>query len=1014
MTQIPIINKYTTTPSRKRPETFSSDRDIRLEEDNLRIDEMNNTAEAINDVTTDINAKNTNVNNKHTDVTSKHSEVISARDTAVAKADEVKNLQLPTQATYTYEEFNKMLAATFEKAGFIYHHKPLIHPEDVFEKTNIPNTLRLKTHMINGFFDGDKIIDFGVDYIDIVFPEKPFAPTSTDELLDDKVHRLICQQAHNKGDFIVTGNELISNGNFKSGSLNWQDNTNGGTFEIVDSILHISTTSTSNEAFQSTESILIKGGITYVFTYRITDVSNGGAIFNSLTGGKLFDLDTSIGVHTHIYTVSSDTNFVFKIRMDGANNNLWICDISIRQKDTIYQAIKNTNEMFDIESSLTSYSNIFSGLVVKKLTSDEKGMEGFYLSEFDYGSNWNPNTENYTVGAWLYLGTTENMSLKNPYFEKRTKVTRRDFILFNKTTKTFQTFKGYKEFNVAAPDVNDFVEVYDEYSLVKQNVITDGIDEFVFIGVMGNCLNAGAYHFIYNKFGTSRYLVNDGMSARYWHETNELTSYTAFVKGIVSVNDGFHSGEGFGNVAISHPLKLAYDKVYIYSENGVGFNFLPLANRHSNLLELEHLKKYYINNGQVCKLANETYTVGNRFGNTCYFAANLKVDVYLPYKTASKNFKVGERVRIIGTNPLFVAEFTIKRIIESPDAPNDLISTDNVNDIELILGTDPSGYIEIESIEKASHISTYGSVNHADILGSKDDYLTEWKQWLQCGNSIVSANSLLIGQDETIYINGTYNPIGTLKLENEPQRIYTDDGNTWLTAPFNGNKELNILWGGLNNTAGRIAVMEYKGKNTLSQVQPKSIDYLSNEVLFQNCNFLYKGSNIVNSLGFISTANELNSLEIKPFKTISIGAKYTSKDGSKNIKYGDVILALDGLYNSGEDGIYYMNIGFEGTYNLSAFYYDSSNFIKLGKKPFIGTTPMHEPITANTTNSKAAKWFSAISKDYYQIFIKELAYNTTTSSFDGDNNKFDQLTNGTQTDLNGKKIKTRIVGVKLC
>lgn len=71
------------------------------------------------------------------------------------------------------------------------------------------------------------------------------------------------------------------------------------------------------------------------------------------------------------------------------------------------------------------------------------------------------------------------------------------------------------------------------------------------------------------------------------------------------------------------------------------------------------------------------------------------------------------------------------------------------------------------------------------------------------------------------------------------------------------------------------------------------------------------------------------------------------------------------------------------------------------------TTPRHIEFNLNNTNSSACKYYEYIAEDNNEVFrvveTKELAYNTNTSSYDGDNELFD----GSTTDLNGNPIKNR-------
>lgn len=76
----------------------------------------------------------------------------------------------------------------------------------------------------------------------------------------------------------------------------------------------------------------------------------------------------------------------------------------------------------------------------------------------------------------------------------------------------------------------------------------------------------------------------------------------------------------------------------------------------------------------------------------------------------------------------------------------------------------------------------------------------------------------------------------------------------------------------------------------------------------------------------------------------------------------------------------------------------------------IQTQPVHGAIALDNANSPASKWFEVLEEGnngvLAGVYGKELAYNLGTTSFDGDNDKFDQLTNGTKTDINGVTVRT--------
>lgn len=76
----------------------------------------------------------------------------------------------------------------------------------------------------------------------------------------------------------------------------------------------------------------------------------------------------------------------------------------------------------------------------------------------------------------------------------------------------------------------------------------------------------------------------------------------------------------------------------------------------------------------------------------------------------------------------------------------------------------------------------------------------------------------------------------------------------------------------------------------------------------------------------------------------------------------------------------------------------------------IQTQPVHGTIALDNANSPASKWFETLEEGnngvLAGVYGEELVYNSGTTSFDGDDDTFEQLTNGTITDLNGNKART--------
>jgi len=74
----------------------------------------------------------------------------------------------------------------------------------------------------------------------------------------------------------------------------------------------------------------------------------------------------------------------------------------------------------------------------------------------------------------------------------------------------------------------------------------------------------------------------------------------------------------------------------------------------------------------------------------------------------------------------------------------------------------------------------------------------------------------------------------------------------------------------------------------------------------------------------------------------------------------------------------------------------------------ISTKPKHTALTLDNQSIVASKALLTQTSNSTQVFTQELDYDSTAGDF-GDDNKFDQLTSGTLTDLNGHTVQTKVL-----
>lgn len=135
-----------------------------------------------------------------------------------------------------------------------------------------------------------------------------------------------------------------------------------------------------------------------------------------------------------------------------------------------------------------------------------------------------------------------------------------------------------------------------------------------------------------------------------------------------------------------------------------------------------------------------------------------------------------------------------------------------------------------------------------------------------------------------------------------------------------------------------------------------------------------------------------------------------------NVAIGETVY-VNSTFTSATEGMYrweHTSSLSNWTPNIGTAFDDPSLWVPV----YIGSTPSHQTISLDNSNSPAVKFIESIAEDddgmaHYQVFAQEMAYNGTTSAYDGDDEQFTQLTNGTLTDDNANVVKTIVASTPL-
>ena len=337
---------------------------------NASILEINNTSSKIDSDKKTIEIyKNSSEQNASLSLNAKD-EAVNAKDNALLARDEIIGYVVPTEATYTYGDIDSKNALQNTATMTGYGNTTRVDNTDRFKETDTPNvtvdTVGDEVRFSDGLMQLDSIET-------ITMPLAPFAPGSSDELLDDNINGVTTQTAHTKGDIVVSGNELNENTYTLRNSSDGLSLT-GNTYTVTSNIVGSWTGANMERIFP------FVSGVTYVLSCDV-DLTNAGSLLNSFdiravdglsTGaGSITIVSTTSNTTTHmsgVFTATAYTSAIYfaDYHCGAVGEYVIIKNISVIAIDDIHQAITDTTvgdlvtdtSKFQVIDAITRYDVI--------------------------------------------------------------------------------------------------------------------------------------------------------------------------------------------------------------------------------------------------------------------------------------------------------------------------------------------------------------------------------------------------------------------------------------------------------------------------------------------------------------------------------------------------------------------------------------------------------------------------------------------------------------------------------
>jgi len=773
---------------------------------------------------------------------------------------------------------------------------------------------------------------------------------------DQATDGLVVQSSVNAGDYVVIDKEeLITNGTFDTDTSGWS--ASNATLSVDTTRMKITNAATNyGYAYQLLSGLTI--GAEYYFKADFTFNSNGALWLGTLLG-------TSNIYNSGTLTADKEvrTSFV------ATATTLYVTAINTLNTDALFILVDN---------------------ISVQLKSD------IYRAK-------------QTAPASTILTDTT-------YYEDRTK-----FGITNKILATRRNDGTIKtEVCFVDTDIEDcgnahIVMTDNGYSKLSNGLYSKGTDIVTPIGTWST-LNKGAYHPYFNAFGTALWaydkVLNNGA---YWYSNLVSTPSESVADCFIWKTTQTNRDGSIGNVVDSlfgHPQGKYYD--IIYPDQWIDLRIE--ANAVSEQDELNRVSTK-AKSGQldgiggvvatydafVSTLATGTfsgyiapytfvivsgvYNNGNAFGSTDGSTSNEYIKINIDgvnYDSIASS--------IYGTN----------RTLVRLDSKYGDISA-----------TFAESLPAIGSYHKTLPHPSSGTYLRTDWIGDPSNYPQAVKDRLASGLPMIGMNPLLVDDSgNSLVDSNTIDVKMSGKCKEMLVNLQDIGGGVLQPQSLAFDSVLNEDYTNTNV----LTIKQYTAKIPTTQVSdPKAVKLVGNYATATNSHSIYKGNQLVPT-GKVNVGNGSNGLEskvvenvvyIKPKLICNAGDTHTMNTGDIFEIYGFSGYADGSLYER------IVSTSYTGIFNDGVSWNNTVNYRYLGKQLNL---PSHSTMALDNSDSPAYKMIETIAEDddgmaHYQVFAQEMVSNS--GAYDGDDNTFSQLTNGTLTDDNANTVKTIVASTPL-
>jgi len=618
-------------------------------------------------------------------------------------------------------------------------------------------------------------------------------------------------------------------------------------------------------------------------------------------------------------------------------------------------------------------------------------------------------------------------SLTDSRFEDRTQYGITNKILA--TMKDDGTIK--KEVCFVDTDIKDcknahIVMTDNGYSKLSNGLYSKNGDIVTPIGTWST-LNKGAFHPVYNYFGTSQWKESASGEVNWWQNWYQITGFN-----IISTSNSFNpalSYVGEGKLTSStdsgHPQGKFYD--IIYPDQWIDLRIEANAISESDELNRVGTKA---KSGQLDGIGGVVATLETSLrsgANYAYRYSDNKWELYM--NDASKaNLYVGQTIEFQVQDEGRVRGIITGTFADDASGAGSLVLSDTCTEL---YGTFVNGYKTSKVMVSYTlpHPSS-GTALRTDIIGDPANYPQEWKDRLASGLPLIGMNPLLVDDSGNSLIpdgSRTLYPISSKRISTQADNIVINmDGlyttnNTQDQSSFTIPNTLAIRRASdaSDLTNSDFALASYTAKIPTTQVSdPKAVKLVGNYVTATNSHSIYKGNQLVPT-GKVNVGNGTNGFESR-----------VVENSLSDLEYDGVLTAnvVDSVVQNGIYKIYGFDLYNDGLTYVKRLGIDNSS-ITLSNGADLGSSiywelieipkPTHSTISLDNSNSSAVKFIETIAEDedgmaHYQVFAQEMEFNATDGDYADDIPTFPNLTNGTADNLLGTdRVKTVVASIPL-